>query len=290
MTEAAGIQAANTQVAGEPAAPPWLRATPRLAAIAFGALLLRDLRVVRKQWQMFVARAVSQPLLVVFVFGYVFPKIGQGIGGSAASEEEFVTLLAPGLLAVAIIFQGIQSVALPLVNEFGYTREIEDRVMAPVPVWGVAVAKIVSGAIQSLIAAIVVIPLVLLIPESSPDLEIRWWLVVVIVPLSCLLAGSLGLAIGTSFEPRQVSLIFSIIVLPMTFLGACYYPWEALSAIEWLKWLVLVNPLVYMSEGLRMALTAIPHMAAWGIFAGLIGFTALLARIGIRGFRRRVLA
>jgi ABC-2 type transport system permease protein len=198
-------------------------------------------------------------------------------------------LLAPGLVAVAVIFQVIQAVALPLVNEFGYTREIEDRVMAPLPVWGVAVAKIVSGALQSALSALVVFPLVLTIPVAPVSLSFDWPVLLTVFPLACLLAGSLGLAIGTSFNPRQVSLIFSIIVLPMTFLGAAYYPWEALDSISWLKWAVLVNPLVYMCEGLRMAMTTIPHMAPVGIYAGLLAVTTLLAWTGIRNFHRRVL-
>jgi ABC-2 type transport system permease protein len=266
------------------------QSTWRLALGAFVALLLRDLRVLRKTLGMFIARAVSQPLLAVFVFAYVFPKIGQGIGGNRGAETLFSTLLAPGLIGVAIIFQGVQAVALPLVNEFGYTREIEDRVMAPLPVWAVAVAKIVSGALQSAVAALVVVPLVLTIPESPVNFSISWFELLTIGPLACLLAGALGLAIGTSFEPRQVSLIFSIIVLPMTFLGAVYYQWDRLEAIEWLKYAVLVNPLVYMNEGLRMALTDVPHMSEAGVYAGLLGFTALLGWIGIKGFRKRVLA
>jgi ABC-2 type transport system permease protein len=266
------------------------RPVRRLAVVAFGALLLRDLRVVLKTWQTFLARVVSQPLLVVFVFGYVFPKIGQGIGGTHASQSQFVTLLAPGMIGVAVIFQGIQAVALPLVNEFGYTREIEDRVMAPVPVWAVAAAKILSGAIQSAIAALVVVPLVLTIPTAPVTLSFDWPVLLTVGPLACLLAGSLGLAIGTFFEPRQVSLIFSIIVLPMTFLGSVYYPWERLHAIDWLRWLVLVNPLVYMSEGMRWAMTGLPHMSGWGVYAGLLGFTALLARAGMVNFKKRVLS
>ena len=83
----------------------------------------------------FTMRTILQPLLLVFVFTYVFPKIGQGVGGSSASEADFSTLLVAGVIATSIIFQGIQAVALPLVQEFGYTREIEDRVMAPLPVW-----------------------------------------------------------------------------------------------------------------------------------------------------------
>ena len=73
-----------------------------------------------------------QPLLLMFVFTYVFPKIGQGVGGLAASAE-FTTVLVAGVVGLAIVFQGIQAVALPLVQEFGYSKEIEDRVLAPLP-------------------------------------------------------------------------------------------------------------------------------------------------------------
>ena len=76
------------------------------------------------------------------MFTYVFPKIGQGMGGPA-SEAEFATLIVPGVVGLAIIFQGVQAVALPLVQEFGFTREIEDRVLAPLPVWSVGLQKIV---------------------------------------------------------------------------------------------------------------------------------------------------
>jgi ABC-2 type transport system permease protein len=261
-----------------------------LALEAFGALLLRDLQVVRKTIVAFALRTVAQPLLFVFVFAYVFPRIGQGVGGSGRSAAEFSTLLAPGMIAAAIIFQGIQAVTLPLVSEFGYTREIEDRVMAPLPVWAVGLEKIVSGAIQAAIAAVLVVPFVLTIPSTPVHLDLRWPVLVTVGPLSCLFAGALGLAAGTRAEPRQVPLVFSILVLPMTMLGAAYYPWQSLDAIPWLRWAVLVNPLVYMSEGFRMALTDVPHMPVPGIYAALVGFTVLLARVGIAGFRRRVLA
>ena len=97
---------------------------------------------------MFLGRTVMQPLLLIFVFTYVFPKIGQAIGG-AGGAAEFSTLLVGGVIASAMIFQGVQAVALPLVQDFGYTREIEDRVLAPMPVWAVAVEKVASGAIQA---------------------------------------------------------------------------------------------------------------------------------------------
>jgi ABC-2 type transport system permease protein len=265
------------------------RPMSRAALAAFGAMLLRDLRVVRKTWPAFAMRTITQPLLTVFVFAYVFPKIGQGIGGSGASEEQFSTLLVPGMISISLIFQGIQAVALPLVSEFGYTREIDDRVIAPLPVWAVGAEKIASGAIQAAIAACITFPIVLFVPSTDVHLSFTWPILLTIGPLACILAGSLGLALGTRVEPRQVSLMFTILVLPMTMLGAVYYPWQSLEAIPWLKALVLINPLVYMSEGFRAALTDIHTMSLGAIYAALLTFTIVLVRLGLDGFRKRVL-
>ena len=264
-----------------------LRPTRAAAWSAFLALLARDRAVLRKEARAFVLRTIMQPLLLLFVFTYVFPRIGQGIGG-AAGTQAFSTMLVAGVVATAMIFSGIQAVALPLVREFGYTREIEDRVMAPLPVWAVAVAKIVSGAFQALLAGLIVFPLALFVPIDGVRLEIHWSLAAV-APLAALAGASLGLAIGTRVQPHQVPLMFSVIVLPMTFLGATYYPWAGLTPIPWLKVAVLANPLVYMSEGFRMVLTPVPAMPAPAVYGALVGFTALLAWLGIGGFRKRVL-
>ena len=189
-----------------------------------------------------------------------------------------------------MIFQGVQAVALPLVQDFGYTREIEDRVLAPMPVWAVAMEKVASGAIQALIAALVVFPLAAFIPATPVHLHVHWFYLLTILPLAAVMSAALGLTIGTRVEPRQVPLIFSLLVIPMTFLGAVYYPWKNLTPLPWLKSAVLVNPLVYMSEGMRLSLTkGVPHMPAIAIYGALIVFTAVFLRLGIAGFKRRVL-
>jgi len=264
-----------------------LRSTP---GTAFTALLLRDLAVLRKEFLQFMSRTVMQPLLFVFVFTYVFPKIGQGVGG-ASGEQSFSNLLVPGVVAIACIFQGIQAVALPLVQDFGYSREIEDRVMAPLPVWSVAVEKIVAGAIQGLIAATIVFPLALVVPATPVHLDVRPLELLTLLPLASLTAASLGMVLGTRVNPRQVPLLFGVVVIPIIFLGATYYPWAALTPIRWLKILVLVNPLVYMSEAMRVSLTPkILHMNLWAVYGGLLGFIAVFFAVGIDGFRKRVLS
>jgi ABC-2 type transport system permease protein len=190
-----------------------------------------------------------------------------------------------------MIFQGIQAVALPLVQDFGYTREIEDRVLAPMPVGLLAFEKVVAGAVQAVLAGLIVFPLALVVPATAVHLTIRPFFLATLLPLGAVMSAALGLAVGTRVEPRQVPLVFSLLVIPMTFLGCVYYPWQQLSSIAWLKWAIVVNPLVYLSEGLRFSLAkGVPHMPVVAIYLVMAGFTAVLLRLGIDGFKRRVLA
>jgi ABC-2 type transport system permease protein len=241
--------------------------------------MLRDLAVLRKDWGTFLVRVLMQPLLLIFVFGYVLPRIGGGV------EEGFANVLLPGVLAMAVIFQGIQAVALPLVQEFGYTKEIEDRVMAPLPVPGVALEKVAIGALQGVVAAAMVFPL--------GEIHVSWdhpGALIAVLILGPLLAGFLGLAIGTRFPPQRVPLIFSVIILPLVFLGSVYYPWQDLSAIRWLQVISLADPLVYLSEGFRTALTPqFPHMPLAASLGAMAVAVAGLGWLGIRGFSRRVI-
>ena len=260
---------------------------------AFGGLFLRDLRVLTREFLPFILRVGMQPLLFLFVFTFFLPRMGNGnpmtVGGTGV---DFGTILLPGLMAVAIMFSGIAGVALPLSNEFGITREIDDRVMCPVPLWAVALEKVCFSAMQSMIAALLVIPMARYIPAVPVRADVHhWFLFALVLVLASLLAGSLGLVIGSTVNPKQIGLVFSIIVVPITFLGCVYYPWSWLDKIRWLKYGVLFNPIVYISEGLRAAVTpSIEHMPWWAILVALLFFTAALGRWGLRGFMGRVLS
>jgi ABC-2 type transport system permease protein len=268
------------------------RAGDRRAAVyarAVIGLVARDLRVLRRDFAPFLLRTVMNPIMFVFVFAYLFPKIGEGYHGGAGNTS-FGTILGPGLVAVGMIFQGIAAVALPLVNEFGRTREIEDRLMAPIPIGMVAVEKIVFGSIQSLLAALVVFPVVYIIPATPVDVHVEHWtLLIAVLLLASLISGAFGLVIGTIFRPQRVPLIFSTIVIPITFLGCVYYPWALLAPLRWLQVLVLVNPVVYISEALRAALTpGVPHMPPAAFLSAILVVLAGLTLAGMHFFLRRV--
>jgi len=194
------------------------------------------------------------------------------------------------------MFQGIQAVAVQMSQEFGFTREIEDRVQAPCPISLVAFSKVLSGAAQGLISALIVFPIAAVVHARGvhAHLSFHWWIVVTLIPLACLAMAALGLLLGTSFEPRNIGLMFGFVVLPVTFLGGTYYQWTRLApvrlgGVHWLQIVVLVNPLIYVAEGMRAGLTQSSHMHLYVVYPVLIAFLALFMRLGLRNFRRRVL-
>src|ERR1700678_933566 len=172
---------------------------------AFAGLFLRDLHVLRREKIPFLIRVCMNPLLFLFVFTYIMPHMSGGgaLNPTAAmAGGGFGTVLLPGLMAVAIMFSGIAAVALPLAQEFGVTREIDDRVMCPFPIGAVAIEKIVFSAIQSIFAAAVVFPLAYYIPSTPVLAHVSSWpFFIAVLVLASLLAGALGLTIGTFVQP-----------------------------------------------------------------------------------------
>jgi ABC-2 type transport system permease protein len=259
------------------------RAGVRASSI-FAALLRRDMRVARRELPFFLLRTTMQPLMFVIVFGYLMPKMGfMGRG--------YTTALLPGVLAISLAFSSIQSVALPMMQDFGWTKEIEDRLLAPVPIWLVAAEKIVSGVLQGIVSALFVLPVARLIMGPIPNLTFgHFGDVLLITVLGAAAFSAAGLYLGTAIQPQQIGLMFGVIVAPMIFFGCAYYPWQGLSAVPVMKYAVLVNPLVYVAEGMRASLTpAAPHMSLGIVILALILITAVFWTLGMRSFMKRAI-
>ena len=114
-------------------------------------------------------------------------------------------------------------------------------------------------------------PIAAIVPATPVHLNIHWPVLLTLAPLAGWVAAALGLVLGTKVHAPEVSYLFALIVLPLTFLGCIYYPWKTLEADPaGCRSLVLVNPLVYMCEGFRAALTTgVPHMSLWAVYGGL---------------------
>lgn len=251
----------------------------------FLALLARDAHVARRNLVPLLFQTFLQPLLFVFIFGRVMV-------GSGYMPASYKSLLLPGIMAISMVFTGIWAVAMPLIAEFQFTREIEDRLLAPIDISWVAVEKVVAGLIQALVAGVVVIPLAWIILRPGLDLHLENPPLFICITL--LVAGFSacgGLALGCSVDQQHIGLMFSMVLTPMIFFGCTYYPWSALNNFPILQKLVLINPLAYASEGLRATLVPqFPHLPLGLVLTALIAFDGLLLVVGLRQFHKKAVS
>ena len=156
---------------------------------AFTAVLRRDLLVTWSELPVFLAQVILQPLFLLFVFGKVLGSLGY-------TQHGYSDLLFPGLLALTAVITGMQTLAFPLVIEFGWTKEIEDRLLAPMSTALVAAEKVLFATLRALTATTVMIPVGILVLGSIPW---RWSgvpLLVLAMVLGSMLGAGLGLVLG----------------------------------------------------------------------------------------------
>lgn len=252
---------------------------------AFLAILRRDLVVTGREFIPFLLQALMQPLFFLFIFGKVLPGIGLAV-------RDFAALMLPGIVALTGMIAAMQGVTLPLVLDLGYAREIDDRLLSPMPVWWVALEKVLYGALRGMVASTVIFPLGRLILGSGfavrgdriPEL-------IGMVVLTACVGSTIGLLMGTVIKPDQISLMFTLIFTPLLFTGCTYYPWGALTRIRWFQVLTLLNPLTYCAEGLRYAMVPgdkLPTLNLW-VVLGMLGLSvAVMFTLGTKTFYKRV--
>jgi ABC-2 type transport system permease protein len=253
-------------------------------AKVFMALLARDARVTRRELPFFLIRTTMQPLMFIVVFGFLLPKMG-------FLGAQYKATLLPGIVGISLAMSAIQSVALPMMQDFGWTNEIEDRLLAPIPIPLIAIEKILVGTIQGVIAGLFVLPIARLIMGPIPGLTLTHvGQTVAIALLGSATFSAIGLFMGTAIKPQQIGFMFSLIIAPMLFFGCAYYPWRGLDVVPVMKYAVLINPLVYVAEGLRGVLTpSVPHMPLGVVMAALSGILLIVGSLGVKSFLRRAL-
>jgi len=250
----------------------------------FFALLSRDAHVARRNFIQLLLQTFLQPMMFVFIFGRVMVSSGY-------MPAVYKSLLLPGIMAISMVFTGVWAVAMPLIGEFQFTHEIEDRLLAPIDNSWVAIEKVFFGAAQAVIAGLAVIPAAWLLLRpvelnlTSPAKFIGVTLLV------AFFSACGGLALGCSIDQTKIGLMFSLVLTPMIFFGCTYYPWSALANFPILQKIVLVNPLVYASEGLRGSLVPqFPHLPIVAVILVLVFFDVLFLLVGLRQFRKKAVA
>lgn len=247
----------------------------------FTAMLARDVHVARRNVLTMALQTMLQPLLFVFVFGQVMVRSG-------TMPAAYRSTLLPGIMATTMLMAGIQAVSMPVIIEF-VTKEIEDRLLAPMHMRWLVVEKIVAGMAQSLIAGCVVMPVAWLVMGRNTGITFEHiGLLALIMVLVAMLAASAGLVMGCSVGQAHIGLLFSMVLAPMIMFGCAYYSWSSLGSFPILQKAVLINPMVYASEALRSVLAPqVPHMPVPLLIVALVALNIALVMFGINRFCKK---
>jgi ABC-2 type transport system permease protein len=205
---------------------------------------------------------------------------------------EFRTVMLPGLMAITMMMAGVQGVLMPLVQDLSGSREVDERILAPVGVRTVALERIVAGALHAAVAGLIALPAMMLLMHEVSGVQVHpaWLALLPLAALSGLLSAAFGLTLGTHVQPRFSGLLFAVVLGPMMLFGCAYYPWAALKALGPVRYLFLLNPLTFMSEAMRLAVTPnVPHMSLPLLLGGLVGFLLLFTHVGTRSFEKRTI-
>jgi ABC-2 type transport system permease protein len=251
----------------------------------FLALLGRDAHVARRNFVPLLLQTFLQPMMFVFIFGRVMVSSGY-------MPAAYKSLLLPGIMAISMVFTGVWAVAMPLIAEFQFTREIEDRLLAPIEISWLAIEKVFFGTLQAMVAGLVVIPTAWLLLRPGVELNLHSPLrFICVTVLVALFSSCGGLALGCTVNQTHIGLMFSMVLTPMIFFGCTYYPWSALGHFPILQKVVLVNPLVYASEGLRGTLVPqFPHLPVMAVLIVLTAFDALFMAVGLQQFKAKAIS
>jgi len=236
--------------------------SPPRAGPALGALLLRDLvRAAQAPVGSSSSGPLIQPFLLCFVFLYVFPQDRAGHRRPRARPTS-PRSRPSWFLAWSAFFGDVPGSPsrsrCPWAQEFGFTREIEDRVQAPCPIWLVGhrqggVRRGPGHLVGHLgcwpIASVVHAP-----RRAGAPGPCNWPLIpdVYLPARPAIAMAGLGLVAPAPASSRGTSaLMFAFIILPITFLGGTYYGWTRLASGHHRRLALAPNPRADQSADLR---------------------------------------
>jgi len=193
--------------------------------------------------------SLGQPVLFLVALGFGFGPVYAKAGGG-----NYIDFLAPGVIAMSILFTGIFSgIEIIWDRQFGFLKE---TLVAPVPRFQIMLGRTLGGATVAMLQGLFTLILAVVI-GFRPDLaDIP--LTLIFMFLISILFTSLGTAIGSSLSDMQgFQLIMNFLVQPIFFLSGALFPLTSIPGI--ISIITKIDPLTYGVDGLRGVLGGIAH-------------------------------
>ena len=191
-----------------------------------------------------------------------------------SSRFGYLDFLAPGMIAMSVIFSSMfAGISVIWDRQFGFLKEV---LVAPVSRISIVVGRTLGGSTVALIQGLIIL-------VASAILGVKISLIglapaLVFMLLIAFFAVGLGLSMAARLQdPNAFPLLMNLILMPAVFLSTAFFPLESVS--EWLRYVIYLNPLTYMVDGLRgfmIGSSSIPISLDIAVTLGLCVLTTLL--------------
>ncbi len=190
-----------------------------------------------------IVGSIGQPLLFLvalgFGFGPVFAKAGEG---------SYITFLAPGIIAMSILFTSVfTGIEIIWDKQFGFLKE---TLVAPVSRLKIMIGRTLGGATVAIIQGFIV--LIVTVPLGFRPNVAALPLAFIFMLLISLFFTAFGTAIASLLSDMQgFQLIMNFVIMPIFFLSGALFPTDGLPPA--LQIVLKANPLYYGIDGMRDA-------------------------------------
>ena len=234
-------------------------------------------------WRRDVVRFYRQRSRVIGALGtpvVFWVLLGSGLGSSfrAGSADGpvggYLEYFYPGTLALILLFTAIFSTIS--VIEDRHEGFLQGVLVAPVPRAAIALGKILGGTTLALMQAGVFL---LLAPLAN--ISIGW----ASLPLLAVVLGTLAFALtGLGFmlawmlhSTQGFHAIMNLFLFPMWLLSGAVFP--PTGAAEWIRWVMLINPMTYGVSAIRGVLAGGDMVGATAAVGDSLMFIVLFGAI-----------
>jgi len=195
--------------------------------------------------------------------------------------------LLSGVALIVVLFGTIFG-AITLIQD-RHTGFLQSVLVSPVPLWSVAISKLLPGAVVATIQGAIVLAGVFVLEGESASLA------GFVLAVIALFWGAVGvLAVGLALAWRIDSIagfhgVMNLVLLPGWLLSGAIFPQE--SAASWLGTIMLANPLYWVNRCVSGSIGtgASVGLGAWAmtVLFGLVALAVLLGSVrrsgGLRG-------
>ncbi|AIS52281.1 ABC-2 type transporter [Thermoanaerobacter kivui] len=203
-------------------------------------ILWREFVFFRKSfWSTTFSNLVS-PALYLIAFGW---GIGSGV---KVGEENYLTFIVPGIIALTTMTTSFEAVAFPLNIDKIYGKTLEEFITAPITPWEFVWGKVTGGAFRGLYSALLII---LLAYVFSARISMNVYFLLIVV-LNSFVFSTLGFVVGLAvMSYEDVGKFNNFVITPMAFLYGTFFPIEKLP--YFFQKIILFLPLTHAVLGLR---------------------------------------